>query len=95
MAVKKTTQKADAVEVTTAEAPEVTKNTKAKKTAAKTPTYYATEDFYDSHGKRSYKAGDEYVPTSEARTKALLEAKKSDFNKIGRVFLTEDKPEGK
>lgn len=95
MAVKKTTQKADAVEVTTAEAPEVTADTKTKSTAKKAPTFYATEDFYDSYRKRFYHEGDIYVETSEARTRALLDSKKSDYNKIGRAFLSETKPKGK
>lgn len=86
MAVKKT-QKAEAVEKTTAEAP--------KKTAAKAPIYYATEDFYDNRGKRLYRAGEVYEETSEARTKALLDSKKSDLNTVGRAFLSETKPEGK
>lgn len=86
MAVKKT-QKAEAVEKNTADAP--------KKTAAKAPIYYATEDFYDNRGKRLYRAGEVYEETSEARTKALLGAKKSDLNSVGRAFLSETKPEGK
>ena len=86
MAVKKT-QKAEAVEKTTAETP--------KRAAKKTPIYYATEDFYDNRGKRLYRAGEVYEETSEARTKALLGAKKSDLNTVGRAFLSETKPEGK
>lgn len=87
MTEKNTSKKADAVVKATAEAP--------KKTAAKAPTYYVTEDFYDNRGKRLYRAGEVYEETSEARTKALLEAKKSDLNIVGRAFLSETKPEGK
>lgn len=57
--------------------------------------YYATESFYDSIGERLYQEGDEYKETSPERTEALLEAKVSKHNKIGRVFLSTKKPEGK
>lgn len=70
-----------------------TKQTQEAK--SKKQIYYVVEAFYDRLNHKAYMIGDVYRETSEKRTAALAEAKKTGFNKYGRVFISTKKPEGK
>lgn len=85
MTEKNTSKKADAVVKATADAP----------TRKEPVHHYVTGEFYDNIGMHFYRVGEVYQETSAERTKALLEAKVSKLNRIGRSFLSTEKPEGK
>lgn len=55
----------------------------------KEKAYKVVREFTDRFGGRAYKVGDDYIETDPERTKALLEAKKSELNTYGEVYIEE------